>query len=70
MTYNELIEQYETIIDECCPVVDIMGYKYVASRVLKEIDPIVYWEDFSGFLNGLFLEGVITQQQLDNGGHI
>ena len=41
-TWEEAEEQYSDMLDEITGPVIILGMKYTASRVLREVDPIAY----------------------------
>lgn len=43
--FNE--DQYDEMLDDCYPEIDIVGVKYSASHALKEIDPVRYDCGFS-----------------------
>lgn len=39
---NDNEEEYDEMLDNCYGDIDVCGYKYPASRLLSEVDPIAY----------------------------
>jgi hypothetical protein len=66
---NDLLNQYDDMLDDCHPLIEICGHKYEPSTVLKRTDPICYKIGFQDWADSMLAEGLITQEQLDNGGH-
>ena len=51
-TEREVREFFDEMLDDCNPDPVILGHKYPTSRVLKEVDPILYeqaWGEFTHF---------------------
>lgn len=49
----QLRDQFNDWLDECLPMVDILGMQYLPSYVLRECDPIAYSVTYSDYLDGL-----------------
>ena len=47
----EIDEMFRDYLDELCECIEIFGYKYLPSRVLSEVDPIAYRENFNNWLD-------------------
>ena len=60
-TEMELIEEFEMVLDETTPLVEIGSLTYSPSDVLRKMDPIAYRQEF---LNWLDFEGY---QEDENG---
>ncbi len=43
-------EQFEEFINDIHPPIELMGYTFDASEILKKLDPIAYKEEFNMFL--------------------
>lgn len=53
MKTYELYEQYDEMLDEVYGEVQIGGYSYYTSNVLKNVDPIAYEEGFNDYVDSL-----------------
>mgnify|MGYP003495615373 CR=1 FL=1 len=61
---NELEDMFNDLLDDTTPVIEILGFSYSPSRVLKEVDPIAYNEEFSNWLDNECSEGVFEAVEL------
>lgn len=50
---RELVTMYDEMLDDCHGTVEVAGYEYETSRLLKEVDPIAYKCGFLDFANSL-----------------
>ena len=57
MTESEALDQYNEMLDDCYPPVNVCGYEYDPSRALKELDPIAYRVGFSDYCSSLEADG-------------
>ena len=72
---SELYERYDGFLDDIYGQIDVCGFKYCASRALKEIDIVVYDCGFNDWLdserdiiiewNGDYFEHDEIAEQLD-----
>lgn len=56
---SELMSQFDAMLDECNPEVDVAGITFSPSRVLKELDPTAYQCVFNNYTD--------EYTELDNG---
>lgn len=59
LTDRDLYEMYDNFLDEIYPNCQIAGLTYLTSRILKEVDPIVYRCGFNDWLDSEIEAGVI-----------
>lgn len=59
----ELEERYDDWLDEVCGEVHIGSLSYVASKVLKEVDPIAYRVGMSDFVDSEMQDGRLTDEE-------
>lgn len=57
VTESEALDQYNEMLDDCYPPVNVCGYEYDPSRALKELDPIAYRVGFSDYCSSLEADG-------------
>lgn len=55
----QLEEMFDDMLDECYNEVEIYGWKYLPSRVLRGVDPIVYRCGFSDWLDWQLTDGLL-----------
>jgi hypothetical protein len=53
LTEEELRTMFDEILDENYPPAVAGGYRFAASYVLKELDPIAYQEELRGYADSL-----------------
>lgn len=56
ITETDADERFQDSLNECYGTVSIAGYEYDPARVLKEVDPIAYLEEFNNWLDSEGLE--------------
>ncbi len=64
LTEEEGMDMYDEMLDECYPGLNVAGYTFYASTILKKCDPIAYRVGFSEYAdqlaeNGTPVEGYI-----------
>lgn len=64
-TKHELIKAFEESLDEHNEIISIGPYNYAVSDVLKAVDPIAYREELLSWADYQYIEGNITQDELD-----
>ena len=53
ITEGEAYDQYDQMLDDCNPIVEVCGYEYSPSVALERLDPIAYRCGFSDFCSML-----------------
>jgi hypothetical protein len=56
LTEKELIEQFDEVLDSISEV-EVIGYKFTTSRVLKTLDLIAYREELAAYADDLIRDG-------------
>lgn len=56
LTEEQLREQFDEVLDTISEI-DVIGYKFTTSRVLKTLDPIAYKEELSAYADDLMRDG-------------
>ena len=51
MEEYELLQQYDEMLNECHPMVELCGMQYEPAYALKELDPIAYRVGFNDWLS-------------------
>lgn len=49
-------ETFDDVLDECYPEVEVCGYYYPVSEILKRVDPILYRVSRSDYTDSLYCE--------------
>jgi hypothetical protein len=57
----EARDQYDQMLDDCFPEVDICGYKWNPSTALKRVDEIAYNCGFSDYVSSLESDGILVE---------
>tara|TARA_R110002012_G_C11665406_1_gene612612 strand:+ start:4248 stop:4496 length:249 start_codon:yes stop_codon:yes gene_type:complete len=63
---RELEEMFDEFLDDITEPVDILGIKYDVSRVLKEIDPIMYEAGMDEFFDNFLQEAEEVLEDYDD----
>lgn len=53
MSYQEAYTEYDEMLDDVYGMVEVAGYKYSTSRLLREIDPIAYGCGYHDYIDSL-----------------
>lgn len=61
LTDRQLEKMFEDMVDECTPIIEIGMLKYLASDVLKRIDPVAYREGLWEHMNWLIAKEAIFE---------
>lgn len=56
-----LISLFDEYLDEALPKIKILDYEYLASEVLRDVDPIAYREELLNWASQVYL----TQEERD-----
>lgn len=57
----ELESQFEEMINESYPLVEIIGMYFEPGRALKELDPIAFRESFLNYIDGMVQDGELEE---------
>lgn len=57
----QLEEMFDNMLDECFEAVNICGWKYLPSRILREVDPVAYRCNFSDWLDSQLTDGLLFE---------
>jgi len=57
---REAADMFEEFVNEMCPTVSIMGYHYDPARVLKEVDPTAYRQEFLNWVDSQERDGMYS----------
>lgn len=60
---SESYERFDDFLDELYATVRVCGYDYDPARVLKEIDPVAYREEYNNWLDNELNEGSFKLEQ-------
>ena len=53
---------FNDMLDDCYPMVELLGHKYELSRVLKDTDPIVYNIALNEYFDNEISDGILSHQ--------
>lgn len=56
----EADERFQDLLNDIYPTVTIAGYDYDPARVLKDVDPIAYREEFNNWMDNEEREGTLS----------
>ena len=63
---RELVEMYDEFLDEISEPVDIFGIKFDVSRILKELDPIMYEIGMDEYFDNFFEDAQEVLEDYDD----
>ena len=53
---RDFVQEYNDFLDECYPMIEMMGIKFYPSTVLKECDPIAYDCGFYDYMDSIGID--------------
>lgn len=63
LTERELEALYDTYLDDCHCIIEVCGYSYLPSDVLKSVDPVAYNTELSNYIDSLLEDGQYIENE-------
>jgi hypothetical protein len=66
ISYDELDQLYQDMLDDVYGDINICGYEYPASAVLRDVDPTAYRCGYVDYISSLLDDGIMVEIDGDN----
>ena len=63
VTYSELVEMYEDMLDDCYDVIKICGLEYSPSIALYRVDEVAYNCGLDDYISFLISDDTIVEEE-------
>jgi len=63
LTDKELEALYDEMLDDCYGTIDVCGYSYSPSEVLKAVDPVAYNIEVNDYISSLLEDGQYIENE-------